>query len=579
MGKGSGRRTLRRLGFYMGRYTAPAVLEIVLAGMITAFTLGIPVLCGKIIDCMAGPGSVDFDRIAGYLVIMAVCVLGSGALQWAASLISNHISFSVSRDIRNDAMETVTRLPVAYTDSHRYGGIVSRVTSDVDRLTDGMILALDQLFQSIFTIAGTLALMISISPSIALTVVLLTPVSLLVAGFLAKRTHRLFGVQAESRAELSGYVNEMVTEQQTIRAFSGEEEALLNFGKLNGEYMKRSLKAIFFSSVTNPATRLVNNVIYALVCLAGCMSAIDGGLTVGALSSALAFAGKYAKPFNEISGIVTEIQNALVCAGRVFELTDEKRYPEDPEGAAELSDPEGRVGFDSVSFSYVPEERLIEDFSLDVKKGEHVAIVGPTGAGKTTIVNLLMRFYDPDSGSICLDGRSTRMIKRDSLTRSVGMVLQDTWIMHGTVRDNILMGRKASDGDVERAARLAHAHGFIMKMPRGYDTVISDDDGVLSQGQRQLICIARVFVAVPPVLILDEATSSIDTRTELKIQDAFGRLTEGRTSFVIAHRLSTIRDADRIIVMNSGRIVESGRHDELLEKGGFYRELWESRFR
>ncbi len=575
----SGKGTVSRLAGYLKRYTVLILLEVLLAGAITAFTLFIPVLCGKVIDCMTGPGKVDFDLIARYLVYMAVCVLGSGILQWISDLISNHISFSVSKDLRNDAMETVSRLPLSYVDSHKYGEVVSRVISDVDQLTDGLILGLSQFFQSVFTIVGTLVLMISISPYIALIVVLLTPVSLIVAAFLAKRTHRLFRIQAESREELAGYVNEMVSGQQTIRAFCNEDESVGNFSRINGDHMKKSLRAIFFSSITNPTTRLVNNIIYALVCLAGGLSVIDGGLTVGALSSALAFAGKYAKPFNEISGVVTELQNALACSERVFELIDEKRYPADPEEPAEIGMPEGDIRFDSVDFSYTPDRPLIEDFSLDVAKGEHVAIVGPTGAGKTTLVNLLMRFYELGSGTIYIDGTDSADIRRDAIGKTFGMVLQDTWIMHGTIRENILMGREATDEEVEKAAKLAHAHGFIMKTARGYDTVISDEDGMLSQGQRQLICIARVFLKIPPVLILDEATSSIDTRTDLRIQDAFNRLTEGRTSFVIAHRLTTIRDADRILVMNDGHIVESGRHDELLEKDGFYRKLWDSRFR
>jgi ATP-binding cassette subfamily B protein len=575
----SGKGTVSRLAGYLKRYTVLILLEVLLAGAITAFTLFIPVLCGKVIDCMTGPGKVDFDLIARYLVYMAVCVLGSGILQWISDLISNHISFSVSKDLRNDAMETVSRLPLSYIDSHKYGEVVSRVISDVDQLTDGLILGLSQFFQSVFTIVGTLVLMISISPYTALIVVLLTPVSLIVAAFLAKRTHRLFRIQAESREELAGYVNEMVSGQQTIRAFCNEDESVGNFSRINGDHMKKSLRAIFFSSITNPTTRLVNNIIYALVCLAGGLSVIDGGLTGGALASALAFAGKYAKPFNEISGVVTELQNALACSERVFELIDEKRYPADPEEPAEIGMPEGDIRFDSVDFSYTPDRPLIEDFSLDVAKGEHVAIVGPTGAGKTTLVNLLMRFYELGSGTIYIDGTDSADIRRDAIGKIFGMVLQDTWIMHGTIRENILMGREATDEEVEKAAKLAHAHGFIMKTARGYDTVISDEDGMLSQGQRQLICIARVFLKIPPVLILDEATSSIDTRTELRIQDAFNRLTEGRTSFVIAHRLTTIRDADRILVMNDGHIVESGRHDELLEKDGFYRELWDSRFR
>ena len=570
--------TWLRLGAYLKKYTALILLTILLAAAVVVFTLYIPILCGRAIDCMIGAGDVDFDGIANNLMQIAFCAFACGVLQWIMNSVNNKITYSVVCDVRRDAFDTITELPLSYIDSHPHGGTVSRVISDVDQFADGLLLGFTQLFSGVMTILVTLVFMLMIHPLITLIVVILTPLSLFVASFIAKKTFTMFKLRSETNGELTAFINETVGGQQVIRAFSQEDETLAQFDEINDRLKKYSLRAIFFSSITNPATRFVNNIVYAAVCLTGALAAVAGSMTVGGLTSFLAYANQYTKPFNEISGVVTELQNALACAGRIFELIDEPRYASDKENAPALTDVEGNVDLDNVDFSYTPERELIKGLNLHAKKGQRIAIVGPTGCGKTTIINLLMRFYDVNGGTIKIDGQEIRDVTRKSLCGSYGMVLQDTWLLHGTVRDNIKMGREATDDEVIAAAKAAHAHSFIRRLPKGYDTVISDDGGALSAGQRQLLCIARVMLEIPPMLILDEATSSIDTRTELKIQQAFQTLMKGRTSFIVAHRLSTIKEADCILVMNAGKIIESGTHDDLLKKGGFYAKLWGSQF-
>lgn len=572
------KKTWLRLGAYLKKYTALILLTILLAAAVVIFTLYIPILCGRAIDCMIGAGNVDFDGIADNLMQIAFCAFACGILQWIMNSVNNKITCSVVCDVRRDAFDTITELPLSYIDSHPHGGTVSRVISDVDQFADGLLLGFTQLFSGVMTILCTLIFMLMIHPLITVIVVILTPLSLFVASFIAKKTFTMFKLRSETNGELTAFINETVGGQQVIRAFSQEDETLAQFDDINERLKKYSLRAIFFSSITNPATRFVNNIVYAAVCLTGALAAAAGSMTVGGLTSFLAYANQYTKPFNEISGVVTELQNALACAGRIFELIDEPRYTPDKENAPALTDVEGNIDLDNVDFSYTPDRELIKGLNLHAKKGQRIAIVGPTGCGKTTIINLLMRFYDVNGGTIKIDGQEIRDVTRKSLCGSYGMVLQDTWLLHGTVRDNIKMGREATDDEVIAAAKAAHAHSFIRRLPKGYDTVISDDGGVLSAGQRQLLCIARVMLEIPPMLILDEATSSIDTRTELKIQQAFHTLMKGRTSFIVAHRLSTIKEADTILVMKAGKIIESGAHDELLEKGGFYADLWGSQF-
>lgn len=572
------KKTWLRLGAYLKKYTALILLTIVLAAAVVFFTLYIPILCGRAIDCMIGAGDVDFDGIANNLLQIAFCALACGVLQWIMNTVNNKITYSVVCDVRRDAFDTITELPLSYIDSHPHGGTVSRVISDVDQFADGLLLGFTQLFSGVMTILITLVFMVMIHPLIALIVVLLTPLSLFVASFIAKKTFTMFKLRSETNGELTAFINETVGGQQVIRAFSQEDETLAHFDEINDRLKKYSLRAIFFSSITNPATRFVNNIVYAAVGLTGALAAVAGSMTVGGLTSFLAYANQYTKPFNEISGVVTELQNALACAGRIFELIDEPRYTPDKENAPALADVEGNIDLDNVEFSYTPDRELIKGLNLHAKKGQRIAIVGPTGCGKTTIINLLMRFYDVNGGTIKIDGKEIRDVTRKSLCGSYGMVLQDTWLLHGTIRDNIRMGREATDDEVIAAAKAAHAHSFIRRLPKGYDTVISDDGGALSAGQRQLLCIARVMLEIPPMLILDEATSSIDTRTELKIQQAFQTLMKGRTSFIVAHRLSTIKEADTILVMKAGKIIESGTHDELLKNGGFYAKLWGSQF-
>lgn len=572
------KKTWLRLGAYLKKYTALILLTILLAAAVVIFTLYIPILCGRAIDCMIGAGNVDFDGIADNLMQIAFCAFACGILQWIMNSVNNKITYSVVCDVRRDAFDTITELPLSYIDSHPHGGTVSRVISDVDQFADGLLLGFTQLFSGVMTILCTLIFMLMIHPLITVIVVILTPLSLFVASFIAKKTFTMFKLRSETNGELTAFINETVGGQQVIRAFSQEDETLAHFDEINDRLKKYSLRAIFFSSITNPATRFVNNIVYAAVGLTGALAAVAGSMTVGGLTSFLAYANQYTKPFNEISGVVTELQNALACAGRIFELIDEPRYTPDKENAPALTDVEGNIDLDNVDFSYTPDRELIKGLNLHAKKGQRIAIVGPTGCGKTTIINLLMRFYDVNGGTIKIDGQEIRDVTRKSLCGSYGMVLQDTWLLHGTVRDNIKMGREATDDEVIAAAKAAHAHSFIRRLPKGYDTVISDDGGVLSAGQRQLLCIARVMLEIPPMLILDEATSSIDTRTELKIQQAFHTLMKGRTSFIVAHRLSTIKEADTILVMKAGKIIESGSHDELLKKGGFYADLWGSQF-
>ncbi len=574
----SKRKTWSRLFLYLKKYLFLIILSVLFAGTTVVLSLYIPILCGNIIDCMVSAGNVDFESIVTLLIKIAVSTIVCGVLQWVMNSINNSITFSVTRDVRHDAFETITNLPLSYIDSHPYGETVSCLISDVDQFADGLLLGFTQFFSGIMTIICTIVFMITINPLITLVVVLLTPLSLFVASFIAKKTYAMFRKQSETRAELTAFINESVSGQNVIRAFSKEEDILAQFNEINTNLENCSLRAIFFSSTTNPSTRFINNVVYAAVCLSGAIAATAGLMSVGNLTSFLSYANQYTKPFNEISGVITELQNALACAERIFALIDEKRYAPDVPNAHIFENVKGKVDIKNVSFSYTPERELIKDLDISVNQGERVAIVGPTGCGKTTIINLLMRFYDVDSGDISVDDNSIYASSRSSLHSTYGMVLQDTWIMHGTVRENILMGRNATDEEVEEAAKAAHAHNFIRRLPNGYDTVINDDGGALSQGQRQLLCIARVMLKIPPLLILDEATSSIDTRTELKIQKAFATLMQGRTSFIVAHRLSTIKEADIILVMKDGKIIEKGNHSQLIEAGGFYKKLWESQF-
>ncbi len=572
------RETWNRLFQYLKKYIVLIALSIILAGVTVVLSLYIPILCGRVIDCMIGAGNVDYDAIASNLVKIAISTLVCGVVQWVMNTINNRITFSVIRDVRRDAFDTLTHLPISYIDSHPHGGTVSCVISDVDQFADGLLLGFTQFFSGIMTIVCTIVFMLTINPLITAVVVVLTPLSLFVASFIAKKTYTMFRKQSETRADLTAHINESVSGQNVIRAFSKEEDILTQFDEINGRLEECSLKAIFFSSITNPSTRFLNNIVYAAVCLTGAIAALSGTMTVGGLTSFLSYANQYTKPFNEISGVITELQNALACAERIFELIDEKRNTPDVENAHILNNVSGEVDIKNVSFSYDPSKELIKDLDIHVEPGERVAIVGPTGCGKTTMINLLMRFYDVNSGDIDIDKNSIYSSTRDSLHSTYGMVLQDTWIMRGTVRDNILMGRKATDDEVIEAAKAAHAHSFIRRLPNGYDTVISDEGGALSQGQRQLLCIARVMLKIPPMLILDEATSSIDTRTEMKIQNAFTILMQGRTSFIVAHRLSTIKEADIILVMKDGKIIEKGNHEELLQANGFYKKLWFSQF-
>lgn len=571
-------KTVKEVLHYIRKYRFLLVLSILLAAVTVVLTLYVPILVGHAIDCAVGAGNVDFDEIFDTLVRICIVVAATSVAQWCMNIIHNRITYQVIRDIRSEAYEKISHLPLAFIDSHSHGEIVSRVIADVDQFADGLLVGFSQLFTGIVTIIGTLIFMLTIQPLITVVVVVLTPLSLFVASFIAKRTYEMFHKQSQTRGEQTSFINEIVGNQKVIKTFSREEEVIETFGEINDRLEKYALRATFFSSLVNPTTRFVNNIVYAAVCLTGAFSVVAGYMSVGGLSSFLSYANQYTKPFNEISGVITELQNALACADRIFALIHESSETPDIPEATVLQSPSGQVDIRGVHFSYVPEKPLIEDFRLSVKPGQRVAIVGPTGCGKTTLINLLMRFYDVNKGEILLDGVDIRDMKRDSLRESIGMVLQDTWLMEGTVRENIAMGRDATDDEIKEAARAAHAHSFIKRLPQGYDTVIGEEKGGLSQGQRQLLCIARVMLRVPPMLILDEATSSIDTRTEMKIQSAFARLMEGRTSFIVAHRLSTIKEADVILVMRNGSVVESGSHENLLSQNGFYAQLWNSQF-
>ena len=577
--KGQGMAALKKVLRYIKKYRFLVALSILLAAVTVAATLYIPILTGNAVDLIVGPGQVDFAGIFRILVQVGVIILIAALAQWVMSLLNNRITYRVVRDIRNEAFHKLQALPLSYLDSHPTGQIVSRIIADVDQFADGLLMGFTQLFTGVITILGTLGFMLSVSGPITAVVVFITPVSLLVAAFIAKRTYAMFRLQSQVRGEQTGFVEEMVGGQKVVQAFRHEGEAMERFDQLNEELRKCSLRAIFFSSITNPSTRFVNSLVYTGVGIVGALLVISGGLTVGQLSCFLTYANQYTKPFNEISGVITELQNALACAGRVFELMEAQPQVPDQPDARVLEDAAGHVEIQDVSFSYRKDQRLIEDFNLDVRPGQRVALVGPTGCGKTTVINLLMRFYDVNQGSIQVEGTDIRQITRKSLRKNYGMVLQDTWLKAGTIRENIAYGKpEATLEEVVEAAKAAHAHSFIKRLPQGYDTVIGEDGGSISQGQKQLLCIARVMLCLPPMLILDEATSSIDTRTEIRIQKAFQKMMKGRTSFIVAHRLSTIRDADTILVMRDGHIVEQGNHESLLQKGGFYAKLYNSQF-
>lgn len=567
----------KRVIAVIGRSKLLLFLSLILSVASVILSLYIPVLAGRAIDGIKLHGNVDFEVIKKCLFGILICAIVGGVLQWVMNIINNRIAYNTVRDIRSKAFSHMQTLPVAFADSHPYGDIVSRITADAEQFADGLILGFSQLFTGVVTIAVTLVFMLTISPLITLAVVVLTPISLFTARFIARRTYSMFKKQSETRGEQTALINEMIQNQKTVQAFSYEDRAVERFDESNEKLRKYSLKSIFFSSLTNPTTRFINNLIYAVVGLMGGIFAIGGMVTVGGFVSFLAYSNQYTKPFNEISGVVTELQNALACAARIFELIDEKSEESDKNCSA-LSDPEGSVEFDNVRFSYDKSKKLIDGFDFFAPSGKTIAVVGPTGCGKTTLINLLLRFYDVDGGSIKVDGENINDITRHSLRHHFGMVLQDTWIKNGTVRENIAFGKPdATDEEIISAAKAARAHSFIKRLKNGYDTVIGDDDG-LSEGERQLLCIARVMLMKPPMLILDEATSSIDTRTELKVQDAFNTLMQGRTSFVVAHRLSTIRHADCILVMKDGKVAEQGTHEELLARNGFYTKLYNSQF-
>ena len=571
--------TLRKVLRYIRRYWGYLGASIILAAVTVALTLYLPILIGQAVDRIVGKGAVDFAGIFVILRKMAVIIGLTAVAQWVMNACNNKITYNVIRDIRTKAFDKIEKLPLKYLDAHSYGEIVSRVIADVDQFADGLLMGFTQFFTGIVTIFGTLIFMLTISVRITVAVVVITPVSLFVASFIAKKTFSMFKLQSETRGEQTAFIEEMVGNQKVVQAFSHEDEALEKFDEINERLQKYSLRAIFFSSITNPSTRFVNSLVYATVGVVGAFSAIAGGISVGQLSSLLSYANQYTKPFNEISGVITELQNALACAGRVIELIEEDAEVPDAEDAVDLEHANGKVELSHVYFSYVPEQKLIEDFNLSVKPGQRVAIVGPTGCGKTTLINLLMRFYDVNSGTIKVSDIPLQQLTRKSLRDNYGMVLQETWLRSGSIRDNIAMGKPdATDEEIIAAAKASHAHGFIKRLPEGYDTVIAEDGGNLSQGQKQLLCIARVMLCLPPMLILDEATSSIDTRTEIKIQNAFAKMMQGRTSFIVAHRLSTIREADIILVMKDGSIIEQGNHEELLEKNGFYAKLYNSQF-
>ena len=577
--KGSSTKTLRRVLRYLKKRWAMMALSVLLAAASVAGTLYVPILVGDAIDCIVGPGNVDLQTVLTLLGQVAAVAAGTALLQWIMSDLNNRITFGVVRDVRADAFRKLQILPLSYLDAHPGGELVSRLIADADQFADGLLMGFTQLFTGVVTIFGTLFFMLRIHWVIALVVVVLTPLSLFAAKFIAQRTYSMFKLQSSTRGEQTAHMDEMIGNQKVVQAFSYEQASLEKFDEINGRLEKAALRATFFSSLTNPVTRFVNSVVYAAVGLTGALAAVSGNITVGNLSTLLSYANQYTKPFNEISGVVTELQNALACAARIFAVIDEPAQAPDAPDAAVLSDVRGSVGLKDVSFSYVPERKLIENLNLRVQPGQRIAIVGPTGCGKTTLINLLMRFYDVNAGEIDVEGRDIRHVTRRSLRASYGMVLQDTWLKSGTIRENICMGKPdATEEEMIAAAQAAHADSFIRRLLEGYDTVITEDGGSLSQGQKQLLCITRVMLCLPPMLILDEATSSIDTRTELRIQAAFAHMMRGRTSFIVAHRLSTIREADVILVMKDGHIIEQGRHEELLEKKGFYAALYNSQF-
>ena len=580
--KVNNKETVRKVLRYLRAYKWLFLLSLILAAIVVGLTIYVPILIGQAIDLAVGRGNVDFEGIFKILVKIGVISAVTALLQWIMNICNNKITFGVVRRMRKEAFEKLQALPLSYIDSHSVGDTVSRVIGDVDQFSDGLLMGFSQLFTGALTIAATLGFMIYLNPIIALIVVLLTPLSLFVAAFIAKNTFNLFKRQAEVRGEQTALIDEMIGEHKTVVAFSQEERVIERFDRINDELGKVSLKAVFYSSLTNPSTRFVNNLVYAAVALAGaiiCIESNGDALSVGMLASLLGYANQYTKPFNEISGVITELQNSLACVSRLFDLIDfPVEIPDAPDARVLTHDDiNGNVSIENVSFSYVKDKPLIEDFNLNIEKSQRVAIVGPTGCGKTTVINLLMRFYDVDSGSITVSGSNIKDVTRSSLRASYGMVLQDTWLKAGTIKENIIMGKPdATDEEMIAAAKAAHAHSFIKRLPNGYNTKIGEDGGILSQGQKQLLCIARVILTLPPMLILDEATSSIDTRTEMKIQKAFSTMMQGRTSFIVAHRLSTIKEADIILVMKDGKIIEKGRHDELISNGGFYSELWNS---
>lgn len=576
------KQILNRVFSYVGRYKIHLAFSLLLAAVSVAGTLYVPVLLGNVIDFIADKGNVDFDGMVPILVEVCVIVGVVALSQWIMNVLNNKITFGVVKDMRDKAFSKIEKLPVSYIDSHQSGEVVSRVIADVDQFADGLLMGFTQFFTGIITIIGTLIFMLSINFWITVVVVIVTPLSFVIASFVAKKTHKMFTLQSETRGEQTAFIDEMIGNAKTVDAYSHYDENLKTFDEINARLKEYSLKAVFFSSITNPATRFVNSIVYAAVALFGAFLAVkteQQAITVGVLAAFLSYASQYTKPFNEISGVVTELQNAFACAGRLFELLEEKEVPPDKENAVELKTVDGKLELKNVCFSYVENKKLIDNFNLSVKPGQRVAIVGPTGCGKTTLINLLMRFYDVNSGNIIIDDNDYDNVTRKSLRQNFGMVLQDTWLKSGTIRDNIKMGApNATDDEVIEAAKKAHSHSFIKRLPEGYDTLIGEDGGSLSQGQKQLLCITRLMLCKPPMLILDEATSSIDTRTEIKIQKAFAALMQGRTTFIVAHRLATIKEADVILVMNNGSIVEQGTHKELLALNGFYTNLYNSQF-
>lgn len=573
-------RTLGKVFEYMKKYIPLLIFSLLFAAISVALTLYFPILTGRAIDLIVDKGRVDFDGILSISTKAGIIALITGVTQWLMNTCNNRMTYGIVRDIRTDAFKKLEKLPLSYIDSHSHGDMVSRIIADVDTFADGLLMGFTQLFSGVATIIGTLIFMLTINVKITMVVVFITPVSLFVASFIANKTYSMFQLQSKTRGEQTALIEEMIGNQKVVQAFNHEDEALEQFDEINGRLQKYSLRAIFFSSLTNPSTRFVNSLVYAGVGITGALSAISGnGISVGQLSCFLTYANQYTKPFNEISGVITELQNALACAARIFELIEEPAEQPDAWDAVELTQADGRVDIEDVSFSYVPEQHLIEDFNLHVTPGQRVAVVGPTGCGKTTLINLLMRFYDVNSGTISVSGTDIMQMTRSSLRKNYGMVLQETWLKRGTVRDNIIMGKPdATEEEILAAAKASHAHSFIKRLPNGYDTLITEDGGNLSQGQKQLLCITRVMLCLPPMLILDEATSSIDTRTEIRIQKAFLTMMKGRTSFIVAHRLSTIRESDIILVMRNGKIIEQGNHDSLIQKGGFYADLYNSQF-